>query len=88
MRLRVVYSGHVQGVGFRYSVEMIAGNLEVRGYVQNQYDGSVELVVEGNRAEIRKLLDEIQSTRGRNISSVSEFEELETGEFHDFHIGF
>ena len=46
------FSGHVQGVGFRYTVADVAEDFDVRGYVRNLPDGRVELVAEGDEAEI------------------------------------
>lgn len=40
---QVLYSGRVQGVGFRYSVKQIAAGYEVAGTVQNLPDGRVQL---------------------------------------------
>ena len=51
-RLHVWYSGHVQGVGFRYSVRSTAQGYEVAGLVRNLLDGRVELIAEGTRAEL------------------------------------
>src|SRR5262249_24196810 len=48
-RATVHYSGHVQGVGFRYAARSIAGKYAVTGFVQNLSDGRVRLVVEGNQ---------------------------------------
>ena len=43
----VYFSGHVQGVGFRYSTLQVAKEFEVAGYVKNLADGRVLLEVEG-----------------------------------------
>ena len=51
-RMRVFYSGRVQGVGFRYNVKSTAAGFEVTGTVRNLTDGRVELVAEGQRAEL------------------------------------
>jgi acylphosphatase len=51
-RLTVLYSGHVQGVGFRYTTKTVATGFEIAGTVRNLPDGRVELVAEGNRAEL------------------------------------
>ncbi|MGH7952140.1 MAG: acylphosphatase [Limisphaerales bacterium] len=51
-RMRVFYSGRVQGVGFRYSVKTVAAGFEVSGTVRNLPDGRVELIAEGERAEL------------------------------------
>jgi len=51
-RMQVVYAGHVQGVGFRYTVRQVASGFEVTGLVRNLLDGRVELVAEGDRDEL------------------------------------
>ena len=51
-RLTVFYSGHVQGVGFRYTTKTVATGFEITGIVRNLSDGRVELVAEGRRAEL------------------------------------
>ena len=53
---QVIYTGHVQGVGFRYTTKRLAANYAVAGYVRNQSDGSVELMVEGQPAEVDRFL--------------------------------
>ena len=59
-RLHVRFTGHVQGVGFRYTPLGIAGRRPVTGYVQNLADGSVRLVAEGAPAELEGLLGDVQ----------------------------
>jgi acylphosphatase len=51
-RTTVHYSGHVQGVGFRYTVLELAKGFEVTGFVQNLADGRVLLVAEGGETEV------------------------------------
>ena len=51
-RLTVLYSGRVQGVGFRYSVKTVAVGFEITGTIRNLPDGRVELIAEGPRAEL------------------------------------
>ena len=50
--MEVFYSGHVQGVGFRYTVKSTATGFEITGTVRNLPDGRVELVAEGVRDEL------------------------------------
>jgi acylphosphatase len=50
--MRVFYSGQVQGVGFRYTAKTVAAGFEVTGTVRNLPDGRVELIAEGQRAEL------------------------------------
>lgn len=51
-RMCIFYSGHVQGVGFRYTAKTVAAGFEVTGTVRNLSDGRVELTAEGARAEL------------------------------------
>ncbi|HZI32548.1 MAG TPA: acylphosphatase [Candidatus Binatia bacterium] len=51
-RLLVLYSGRVQGVGFRYTTKTVAAGFEITGTVRNLPDGRVELLAEGTRAEL------------------------------------
>ena len=50
--MHIFYSGHVQGVGFRYTVRSVAAGFEVTGTVRNVLDGRVELTAEGSREEL------------------------------------
>jgi acylphosphatase len=54
---RVIYTGQVQGVGFRYTARRLAAGFAVAGYVRNRGDGSVELVVEGQPDETARFLE-------------------------------
>jgi acylphosphatase len=54
-------SGHVQGVGFRYTTSQIAREFEVTGTVRNLADGRVHLCVEGQRAEIDAFLEQLRT---------------------------
>jgi acylphosphatase len=57
--LQVFYEGHVQGVGFRYTVRHIAKGFDVTGWVRNLPDGRVELQVTGDEGEVRAFLDQV-----------------------------
>jgi acylphosphatase len=57
--LQVFYEGHVQGVGFRFTVRHIAKGFDVTGWVRNLPDGRVELQVTGDEDEVRAFLDQI-----------------------------
>jgi acylphosphatase len=61
-RLHAFYSGRVQGVGFRFTVKMVAHGFDVTGTVRNMPDGRVELVAEGERAELEQFLKAIQDS--------------------------
>jgi acylphosphatase len=88
MRKRVNFKGNVQGVGFRFTAVMISRRYNVTGYVKNMYDGSVELVTEGEEKEIEEFLNEIKERMGMNICSASEQEEPDQGEFRRFNVSY
>ncbi len=49
--VRVIYDGHVQGVGFRWTVKNLAKEFEVAGTAENLADGRVEVIVQGDDTE-------------------------------------
>jgi len=59
-RLTVLFSGRVQGVGFRYTAKTVATGFEITGTIRNLPDGRVELIAEGNRAELEEFRGAIQ----------------------------
>jgi len=60
--MHIFYSGRVQGVGFRYTVKSLSAGFEVNGTVRNLIDGRVELVVEGDRAELTAFQRAVQDS--------------------------
>jgi acylphosphatase len=56
----VYFSGHVQGVGFRYSVLQVAKEFEVAGFVKNLVDGRVQLEIEGDAADVKAFVDAVE----------------------------
>jgi acylphosphatase len=55
-RRTIIFSGRVQGVGFRATTVDLAGDLPLSGTVRNLPDGDVELVVEGAAKDIDTLI--------------------------------
>ncbi len=88
-RAHVFYTGHVQGIGFRYTAESIAHRVGLTGWVKNLQDGRVELVCEGAKEKIEALFLEIQeSSLGRHIKKTDCRWEQPTNEFEDFRVEF
>ncbi len=69
---QVLYSGHVQGVGFRYTVRRIASGYEVTGWVKNLPDGRVEMQAAAHEPEeLEDFLDAVRnSSLSGNIKNV------------------
>jgi acylphosphatase len=61
-RIQILYSGTVQGVGFRYSVKSVANGFEVTGTVRNLTDGRVELLAEGVKDELEAFRQGIRDS--------------------------
>ncbi|MCX8170903.1 MAG: carbamoyltransferase HypF [Candidatus Bathyarchaeota archaeon] len=59
MRLKIIVSGIVQGVGFRPFVYRIAVRNNLRGYVRNRGDSCVEIVVDGEEKDIKSFLRDL-----------------------------
>jgi acylphosphatase len=55
-RVKAVIRGKVQGVFFRASTVEKAASLNIKGYVKNRNDNSVELDAEGNKEQLEQLL--------------------------------
>lgn len=64
------FSGHVQGVGFRYQVVSIAKGFDLTGYVKNLNDGRVELLAEGDESEVMSFLEAIESELDIYIKNI------------------
>ncbi len=86
-RLHAVVEGRVQGVNYRYFVTQQAQILHITGWVRNRWNGAVELVAEGRRPDLDKLVAALR--RGPPASYVTDVE-LEwlaaTGEFAGFRV--
>ena len=76
---RVLYSGRVQGVGFRYTAQHLAAGYAVAGHVRNLSDGDVELVAEGDAAEVERFLAAVAGRMGPNIDRTAVSDEPPAG---------
>jgi acylphosphatase len=80
---RLVITGDVQGVGYRYSMVMAAHRLGVTGWVRNRSDGSVEAMVAGDAEAVAAMI--AWARHGPAGAEVSHVEvELGSGSFDDF----
>ena len=68
-QMKVLFSGRVQGVGFRYTACRLASSFRVTGFVRNLMNGDVELLAEGSEQELVDFLNEIRGSHlGRHIT--------------------
>jgi acylphosphatase len=80
------FSGHVQGVGFRFTVLRVAGEYEVAGYARNLPDGRVLVEAEGEAAEVDRFLAAIGERLHGYIRQVERKAERRPAQFAGFGI--
>jgi len=89
IRAHLIIEGRVQGVWFRDSTRNEATRLNLTGWVKNRFDGSVELVAEGAREEVKKLIEWCHhGPPGARVTMVHEIKEDYTGNFDSFRISY
>ena len=89
MRVRVRVYGAVQGVGFRYFVREVAQASQLKGWVRNMEDGSVEALLEGAKEDVNYAVE--MCRRGPPSAKVTRFEskpEDESSQLSGFRIAF
>ena len=64
-RKHIIFSGYVQGVGFRWRARKAAELYGVTGWVRNDWNGTVTMEVQGTEEQIDQMLIAIQ--RGMHI---------------------
>jgi len=73
VRVRLLVSGRVQGVGFRWFVREAARQHRLAGWVRNRPDGSVELEASGEDTGFRQFIETIrQGPPGARVDDVRE----------------
>lgn len=82
----IYFSGHVQGVGFRYSTLQVAQEFEVTGFVRNLADGRVQLEVEGKPDVIDEFVTALQDRMHGYIRKLERSREARASQFKGFSI--
>ncbi|WP_455364911.1 acylphosphatase [[Eubacterium] cellulosolvens] len=87
IRIHVYVKGRVQGVFFRYETSRVAKENNVKGWVRNRFDGSVEAVFEGEKGDVEKVVVYCRrGPPGADVRDIQVVEEPWQGEFKDFKI--
>ena len=84
MRCEITFIGKVQGVGFRVTAKRLADEQRLTGWIRNDADGSVHLVVEGPDSTVAGFLTDLRARLDGFISH----EEIATGEDTGRYAGF
>jgi acylphosphatase len=89
IRAHLIIEGRVQGVFFRDTTRREATGLGLRGWVKNRFDGSVEVVAEGPRDVVDKLVEWCRhGPPAARVNALQRLDEEFTGEFDAFTITF
>ncbi len=87
VRARVIVSGLVQGVFYRVTTRDVADDLGLTGVVRNLRTGDVEIIAEGPRGAVERLIS--WAHQGPRLSRVDEVRttwEEATGEYPRFDV--
>jgi acylphosphatase len=81
--------GKVQGVGYRFFATRVARRLGLKGSIQNQRDGTVEAIVEGEKKTIDEWIEELkEGPRYAEVTSIDQETKEFTGRLGDFDVKF
>ena len=86
-RVHVIIHGFVQGVFFRYSTRERAAALRLKGWVKNNFNGTVEAVFEGSKGDVETIINWCRrGPSGSRVDRVDLSWDEPTGEFDSFKI--
>jgi len=84
--INVKIFGKVQGVGFRFSARAKAKELDIKGFVRNEANGTVYAEIEGERKKLRQFIDWCQNDFGFAKVEKIESEQGKMKNFQEFSI--
>ncbi len=87
-QLHVLFSGTVQGVGFRYTAQRLARRFSVTGFVKNLPNGQVELAAEGEEKDLQGFLGAVQGEFNSFIRDADIQWKEPAGSYQSFSIAF
>lgn len=60
-RYYAVFHGNVQGIGFRFFAQREAEQCNLKGWVRNRPDGSVDIEVDGEESEVMRFIENLKT---------------------------
>ncbi len=87
IRAHIMVQGRVQGVGFRWFALNYAEKLGLFGWVRNNFNGSVESEVEGDRSAVEEYITQMKvGPRWSHVSAIDlEYKQYE-GKYTHFEV--
>jgi acylphosphatase len=84
----VIFMGHVQGVGFRFTAHRMANRHQIAGFVRNCSDGTVEMLAQGAAEDIEGCIRDIEGAFGGYVRQTLTDEVPPDPRYTDFKITF
>ncbi len=86
---KILLSGRVQGVGFRYYVENRAHKYNITGYVENTPHSKVEIVCQGKEKDLKDFISEVKKGPAFAMVSNVDIQPIDNPKnYHNFNIKF
>ena len=88
MKVRMIVSGFVQGVGFRYMTKMLADKIGVNGIVRNEPDGDVYIEAVGANDKVEQFIQKVRQSPSPSarIDHIAIENDEQIKNYHDFQI--
>jgi len=84
----IIFNGHVQGIGFRFTANRIANRHRLTGFVRNLQDGTVEMLAQGPAEDVENCIADINDYFGHYIRKTDIQEYSHDPSYTDFRITF
>lgn len=82
----IVFTGRVQGVGFRYTTHRLANRHDLSGFVRNLPDGTVEALLQGSEPNVRACVNEIKEYFISYLRDTQITDQPVNSQYHEFRI--
>ena len=86
--VEAIFSGMVQGVGFRFTSKRLGDKYKVKGWVMNLSDGRVKLTVQGSQKALDGFLYALREEFKEYIVDFQSQEKELSGNYKSFQIKF
>ena len=85
---KIIVSGLVQGVGFRWSTQLVAKDMHITGTVKNMANGNVEIIAQGDSLQLSHFISKVKAcpTPAGRVDQI-DVQDLPTSDtFHSFNV--
>ena len=85
---KIIFSGSVQGVGFRFTALSVADRNQLTGQVRNVFDGTVEMIIQGDPEDINDCIHDLKEAYPNNNITAAARDIPFDPKYKDFKITF